>query len=364
MHERVYVGGRLEGYVNTSDDRRAEVRALSRRLLGSMEQRYIIVGEFVVPAVGCERSASRCRTTCRCCGRSSSRGRLAAGSRSRRGRRGCASSSGSGPASCVLPQPPFPGATPLARLDAVEQMQLYDCDPRRAAHLRRPRRADGAGRRVADPGDVPGRASIPRTACWSASRRRRRPACPAPPVPASATFVEDGLNRVVIRAGTAGDGYLALLDTYIPDWKVTWTAPPAPLMRANGLFRAVHLTRGRTHRDVHLPASRSVHRRRPSPALTCCCCSPGACSSGGAALVRVVPSRARFAAAWPGSSVSSRCRWRRSPASSPPIASSSSATSRSSSGRAISGCARRSRAGKRRGGIRTSRAGSRRSPTR
>jgi hypothetical protein len=67
------------------------------------------------------------------------------------------------------------------------------------------------------------------------------PGFPARP---AATFVEDGLNRVVIRAGSPGDGYLALMDTYDPDWHVDVDGRAASLMRANGLFRAVHLTAG------------------------------------------------------------------------------------------------------------------------
>jgi uncharacterized membrane protein YfhO len=65
-------------------------------------------------------------------------------------------------------------------------------------------------------------------------------------VPASAEFVEDALNRVVIRAGLPTDGYLVLLDTYNPDWEVDVDGAAAPLMRGNAIFRAVHLTAG-TH---------------------------------------------------------------------------------------------------------------------
>jgi uncharacterized membrane protein YfhO len=61
-----------------------------------------------------------------------------------------------------------------------------------------------------------------------------------------ADFVEDGLNRVVVRAGLPADGYLALLDSYDPAWQVDVDGTAAPLMRANGLFRGVHLRRG-TH---------------------------------------------------------------------------------------------------------------------
>ena len=54
------------------------------------------------------------------------------------------------------------------------------------------------------------------------------------------------MNRVVVRAGLPADGYLALLDSYDPYWHVDVDGAPAPLMRANGLFRAVHLRPG-TH---------------------------------------------------------------------------------------------------------------------
>src|SRR5207245_2221741 len=46
MHERVYVGGRLEGYVNTTDvDAPKYARYLEE--YPEMEQRYLIVGQFV-----------------------------------------------------------------------------------------------------------------------------------------------------------------------------------------------------------------------------------------------------------------------------------------------------------------------------
>ena len=67
---------------------------------------------------------------------------------------------------------------------------------------------------------------------------------PGPGVAPYATFVEDGLNRVIIRAGLAADGYLVLLDSYNPDWTVDVDGAAAPLMRVNALFRAVHLTAG------------------------------------------------------------------------------------------------------------------------
>jgi hypothetical protein len=143
----------------------------------------------------------------------------------------------------LLPRPPFPGAKPLAEMVSTPQMHLYEFAPdaRRAMivpdalmgpsvdwqiqgmFLERFRPSDGVLVSEAPP---------PVTGFPGAS------------VPASATFVEDGLNRVVIQAGLPKDGYLVLFDTYTPDWKVQVDGAPAPLMRGDGLFRAVHIARG------------------------------------------------------------------------------------------------------------------------
>ena len=54
------------------------------------------------------------------------------------------------------------------------------------------------------------------------------------------------LWRVVLRAGLPADGFVVLLDTYNPDWHADVDGTAAPLMRANGLFRAVPVRQG-TH---------------------------------------------------------------------------------------------------------------------
>jgi hypothetical protein len=143
----------------------------------------------------------------------------------------------------VLPTPPYPGATPIARLVGVDQVQLYDFNPgaRRtyivADALMGPDvnwQIEGMFQSRFDPSkgvlvsEPPPPATGPR----------------GTPAPSSAQFLEDGLNRVVIRAGLPADGYLVLLDTYNPDWHVDVDGAPAPLMRANAIFRAVHLTAG------------------------------------------------------------------------------------------------------------------------
>ncbi|MGE3269697.1 MAG: oligosaccharide flippase family protein, partial [Chloroflexota bacterium] len=65
----------------------------------------------------------------------------------------------------------------------------------------------------------------------------------APLVPADVTAY--GNNRVVVRAdgGTAG-GMLVLADVYFPGWTATIGGADTPVLRANGLFRAVQLPPG------------------------------------------------------------------------------------------------------------------------
>ena len=242
MHERVYVGGRLEGYVNIFDIDGPKYAA-SMDGVSQMEQRYVLASQLVFQPSGPRiREAlsydlpllwplEYARTI----------GLFKYAPREDRLR----FLTRVGVRFVVMATPPFAGAKPLARLVGVEQMQLYDFNPgaRRAyivpdalmgpdiiwqiQGLFQPRFDPSSGVLVSEP---------PPPASGIAGM----------PVPQSVAFLEDGLNRVVIRAGLPADGYLALLDTYTPDWAVDVDGAPAPLMRANGLFRAVHLVPG-TH---------------------------------------------------------------------------------------------------------------------
>jgi hypothetical protein len=150
----------------------------------------------------------------------------------------------------ILPTPPYPGAAPLAQLVGAEQQHLYDAFPDA-------RRTYVVGDALLPP---PGIRSIIDWQIQGMFQARYDPSrgilvgeppppatgMPGAPAPPSAEFVEDGLDRVVVRAGLPADGYLVLLDTYNPDWHVDVDGMPAPLIRANGLFRAVHVARG-TH---------------------------------------------------------------------------------------------------------------------
>jgi hypothetical protein len=71
-----------------------------------------------------------------------------------------------------------------------------------------------------------------------------------PPVAPFARITHDGANHVVIDAGAgASGGYLVFLDSFADDWFVAVDGGAAPLLRANGLFRAVRLAPG-THTVV------------------------------------------------------------------------------------------------------------------
>jgi hypothetical protein len=61
-----------------------------------------------------------------------------------------------------------------------------------------------------------------------------------------ATISSERSNQVVVDAdvGMAGS-YLVLSDSYSPDWRASVDGRTAPLLRANGLFRAVPVPIGR-----------------------------------------------------------------------------------------------------------------------
>lgn len=240
MHERVYVGGRLEGYVNTGD---VDAPKYARYLDGytDLEQRYLIVGQFVFHPSGqrIRESMSYDLPVLWPTEFARAGGWFKIAPREDRLR----FLSRVGTRFVVLPTPPYPGAKPLARMVGAEQLQLYDFNPNA-------RRAYVVGDALMGP-DITWQIHGLFLDRFDSSRgvlvsEKPPPAAgmPGPPVPASATFVEDGLHRVVLRVGSPRDGYLVLSDTYDTDWRVHVDGQPAPMMRVNGLFRGVHLTPG------------------------------------------------------------------------------------------------------------------------
>jgi len=242
LHTRIYVGGRLGGYVEATD---VDAPKYIAEIPGftPMEQRFIAVNDLVFHPSGWQiretmsydlpliwpvlnqKTENRFRTAPRV---DRMRFLLRTGMRY-----------------AILTAPAPEGLTPIASLLGAEQLKLYDVNPnaKRAyvvgdalmgpdpdwavEGLFQPRFDPSSGVLVSEPPPPPA-------------------GLPGAPAPSSAEFIEDGLNRVVVRAGLPADGYLALLDSYDTSWHVDVDGAPAPLMRANGLFRAVHLRRG-TH---------------------------------------------------------------------------------------------------------------------
>ncbi len=75
---------------------------------------------------------------------------------------------------------------------------------------------------------------------------------PGSPVEPYARIVDDSANYTVVEAGVDSEaGYLVFLDSYADDWRATVDGEPAPIARANGLWRAVHLAPGQHLVEFH-----------------------------------------------------------------------------------------------------------------
>ncbi len=62
--------------------------------------------------------------------------------------------------------------------------------------------------------------------------------------PGSAEIVRYENNRVDVRASAPGGGFLVLADVFFPGWVATLDGAERPILRANGLFRAIELPPG------------------------------------------------------------------------------------------------------------------------
>jgi len=239
-HARVYIGGRLFGDID-SRDIDAPKYSTGFDELTDMQRRYVTVNELVFHTSGWQirEAISFDLPVLWPIPYAQMLTRFQQASRDERLRLVMRS----GARYVVLPTPPYPGALPLTGLRGVEQLKLYDLNPSA-------RRAYIVGDALLGP-SVPWQIEglfqdrfDPRSGVLTSEPPPPAAGQPGPPVAATTDIVEDGLNRVVVRAGLQSDGYLALLDSYDPAWTVDVDGTPAPMMRANGLFRAVHLTRG------------------------------------------------------------------------------------------------------------------------
>ena len=60
----------------------------------------------------------------------------------------------------------------------------------------------------------------------------------------TATLLQYGTNRVVVRVEAAASGLLVLSDTWYPGWVATVDGKPTPVLRANHTMRAVAVSAG------------------------------------------------------------------------------------------------------------------------
>lgn len=239
-HERVYVGGRLEGWLNPLDvDAPKYIRVVDAER--PTDARYIASNQLMYSPSGwgVRETLSFDLPLLWSTEYSRVMGRFKAATRAERQR----FLDRVGTRYCILPMPPFAGATPLGSLFTMEQMKVYECNPHASRVTVVPDALIGP--------DIPWQIEglfqerfDPRTGVLVSERPPAAAGVEGPAVAASAAIIEDAHNRVVVRAGLPADGYLALFDTYDPDWQVDVDGTPAPLMRANGTFRAVHVTRG------------------------------------------------------------------------------------------------------------------------
>jgi uncharacterized membrane protein YfhO len=65
------------------------------------------------------------------------------------------------------------------------------------------------------------------------------------PPPATARIVRYGNTEIVVHTESARGGWLVLNDPWHPWWFATVDGRPAPILRANVIFRAVEVQAGR-----------------------------------------------------------------------------------------------------------------------
>jgi hypothetical protein len=84
------------------------------------------------------------------------------------------------------------------------------------------------------------------------------PRTPASESSAKITFY--GSERVVVEVDSAAEGYLVLTDAFYPGWQATLNGAPAEILRADVMFRAVHIPAGHSeavfeYRPAWLPGA-------------------------------------------------------------------------------------------------------------
>lgn len=147
---------------------------------------------------------------------------------------------------CYVADSPFPGAQPLTRPVALTgSMALYDCgSPVPRAYVTRDARVEPDLRThidlMFDPAHDPGAQVLLELEPPPPAGRPETPAA-AP----EAHVVSERNTELVVRVSVgAQGGYLNVIDSYDPGWRVEVDGEPAILLRGNALYRAVRLAPG------------------------------------------------------------------------------------------------------------------------
>ena len=86
--------------------------------------------------------------------------------------------------------------------------------------------------------------------CGAGVREDREPSVPIPVpgegerAPGEATIVQQETTRLTARASSRGPAFVLVNDLYWPGWRATLDGAPTEILRANYLFRAVHIPSG------------------------------------------------------------------------------------------------------------------------
>jgi hypothetical protein len=146
---------------------------------------------------------------------------------------------------CLLPSPPHAGAAPLQRVgEQFGTMAVYECvaDARRAAVIANASIVPSVTSQLEQLFDASFDAGATVMLERPAPDAAGSPGTPSAP---TARITTDADAEVSIDAAAGADGgYLLLRDTFDPAWRVEVDGRPAALLRADALYRAVHIAAG------------------------------------------------------------------------------------------------------------------------
>ena len=145
----------------------------------------------------------------------------------------------------ILPKPQAKGRNPVVRIPNMFESYLFDVDGDAAPRVEivpAARVVSDAGRQV----DALFDGGWNARAVVLVDREPQPSGTAGAAAQPSASITLDGADRVIVDASAPADGaYLLVRDTYDTGWRARVDGQPAPIVRADGLFRAVRVAAGR-----------------------------------------------------------------------------------------------------------------------